>query len=87
MATKKTGKKKASKKKNGGDQLTDEPPIIVGGGGSEIIKIREDLLVTSMPPTGGYARFRVNGVNIKHVDVDGHGHTVSPSSNKVTFSE
>lgn len=86
MATKKASKKKAAKKKKKGGLLED-PPIIVGGGGSEIIKIRADLLVTPMTPANGYTRFRVNGVNIKHVDVDGHGHNVSPSGNKVTFLE
>lgn len=88
MATKKAGKKKATKKKGRGNKPdVEDPPIIVGGGGSEIIKIRADLIVTPMSPAGGYTRWRVNGVNIKHVDVDGHGHQVSPSVNKVTFSE
>jgi hypothetical protein len=87
MATKKSSKKVSKKKSPKRKSDTDDPPIIVGGGGSEIIKIRGDLLVTPMPPTGGYTRFRVNGVNIKHVDVDGHGHNVSPSSNRVKFSE
>lgn len=91
MATKKTVKKKAAKKKKGGGKLADDPPIIVGGGGSEIIRIRADLIVTPMTPASGYTRFRVQGVNIKSVNVfDGsnnHPHSVSPSGNKVTFSE
>ena len=86
-----SSKKKVSKKKSPMKMAADDPPIIVGGGGSEIIKIRADLLVTPMTPASGYTRFRVQGVNIKNVNVfDGsnnHPHSVSPAGNKVTFSE
>ncbi|MGZ5435820.1 MAG: hypothetical protein ACXWID_13780 [Pyrinomonadaceae bacterium] len=86
-----SSKKKVSKKKSPKKMAADDPPIIVGGGGSEIIKIRADLLVTPMTPASGYARFRVQGVNIKSVNVfDGsnnHPHPVSSAGNKVTFSE
>ena len=91
MVTKKTTKKKTAKKAAAGkkrkrDEIED-PPIIVGGGSSEMIRIRGDLTVTSMPPAGGYIRFRVAGVNIKHVTVDGKDHSVNPSTNNVVFSE
>lgn len=90
MATKKSSKK-VSKKSPKKKAVPGDAPIIVGGGGSEIIRIREDLVVTPMTPAGGYTRFRVQGVNIKSVDVfDGsnnHPHSVSPSGNRVTFSE
>jgi hypothetical protein len=85
MATRKAGKTKAGKKKSG--RLMEDPPIIVGGGGSEIIKIRGDLVVTLMPPAGGYNRLRVAGVNIKYVDVDGSNHGVNPATNNVRFLE
>lgn len=91
MATKRSSKKKVSKKSPKKKSDADDPPIIVGGGGSEIIRIRADLVVTPMTPASGYTRFRVQGVNIKSVNVfDGsnnHPHSVSPSGNKVTFSE
>lgn len=91
MATKKSSKKVSKKKSSKRKLDADNPPIIVGGGGSEIIRIRADLLVTPMPPASGYTRFRVLGVNIKHVNVfDGshnHPHSVSAAGNKVTFSE
>jgi len=85
MATKKAGKKKAAKKKKG--RLLDDPPIIVGGGGSEIIQIRADLAVSLMPPTGNYNRFRVAGVNIRRVVVNGKTDPVSPSTHQVLFEE
>ena len=81
-----TAKKAAAGKKRGKGEIED-PPIIVGGGSSEMIRIRGDLTVTSMPPAGGYTRFRVAGVNIKHVTVDGKDHSVDPSTNNVVFSE
>ena len=81
-----TAKKAAPGKKRTKDEIED-PPIIVGGGSSEMIRIRGDLTVTSMPPAGGYTRFRVAGVNIKHVTVDGKDHSVDPSTNNVVFSE
>ena len=84
MATKKAGKKKMTKKKG---SLAEDPPIIVGGGSSEIIRIRGDLVVTLMAPAGGYNRFRVAGVNIKYVDVDGSNHGVDPATNNVRFLE
>jgi hypothetical protein len=84
MATKKAGKKKVTKKRA---SLADDPPIIVGGGSSEIIQIRADLLVSPMPPAGSYNRFRVAGVNIRYVDVDGSNHGVDPATNKVRFLE
>ena len=84
MATKKAGKKKMTKKKG---SLADDPPIIVGGGSSEIIKIRDDLSVSLMSPAGGYNRFRVAGVNIRYVDVDGSNHGVDPATNNVRFLE
>lgn len=92
MATRKSSKKKASKKKSPKRKTdTDDPPIIVGGGGSEIIRIRADLVVTPMTPAGGYTRFKVHGVNIMNVNLfDGsnnHPFPVSPSGNRVTFSE
>lgn len=91
MATKKVGKKKAATKKRDKRALVEDPPIIVGGGGSEIIRIREGLVVTPMTPAGGYFRWRVGGINIKRVNVfDGsnnHPHAVSPAGNRVTFSE
>ena len=80
-----TAKKAAAGKKRSKDEIED-PPIIVGGGSSEMIRIRGDLSVTSMPPAGGYTRFRVAGVNIKHVTVDGKDHSVDPSTNNVVFS-
>lgn len=85
MATKKAGKKKMTKKKR--SSFADDPPIIVGGGSSEIVRIRADLVVTSMPAAGGYNRLRVAGVNIKYVDVDGSNHGVDPSTNTVKFLE
>lgn len=88
MVTKKSSKKKVSKKrllKKKAD--TDDPPIIVGGGGSEIIKIRSDLAVSLMQPTGNYNRFRVAGVNIRRVVVNGHSDPVNPSSHTVVFEE
>ena len=90
MATKKTTRKTTAKKAAAGKKRKDEiedPPIIVGGGSSEIIRIRGDLTVSSMPPAGGYIRFKVAGVNIKHVTVDGKDHSVNPSTNNVVFSE
>jgi hypothetical protein len=81
-----TAKKAAAGKKRSKDEIED-PPIIVGGGSSEIIRIRGDLSVTSMPPAGGYTRFRVAGVNIRKVSVDGKDHSVNPSTNNVVFSE
>ena len=92
MATKKTTPKKTAKKAAAGkkrvkDKEIEDPPIIVGGGSSEIIRIRGDLTVSSMPPAGGYIRFRVAGVNIRHVTVDGKDHPVNPSTNNVVFSE
>jgi len=91
MAKKKTPKKTTAKKavagKKRGKGEIEDPPIIVGGGSSEIIRIRGDLTVSSMPPAGGYIRFRVAGVNIKHVTVDGKDHSVNPSTNSVVFSE
>lgn len=87
MATKKAGKKKATKKKGRGNKPDEDPPIIVGGGGSEIIQIRSDLGVTLMPPSGSYTRFRVAGVNIKRVVVNGHSDPVSPATHKVIFEE
>ena len=86
MVTKKTTKKKATKKRKKGSEIED-PPIIVGGGSSEIIRNRGDLSVSLMPPAGGYNRFRVAGVNIKHVTVDGKDHSVSPATNNVVFTE
>ena len=83
MATK-AGKKKATKKRG---SLAEDPPIIVGGGSSEIIRIRGDLVVTPMPPAGGYNRLRVTPVNIKYVDVDGSNHGVDPTTNRVKFLE
>lgn len=87
MATKKAPKKKAAKKKKGSGKLADDPPIIVGGGGSEIIQIRDDLAVSLMPPTGNYIRFRVAGVNIRRVVVNGHNDPVNPATHKVEFEE
>ena len=90
MAAKKTSKKKAVKKKTGKRKrkdIDDDPPIIVGGGGSEIIRIREDLNVSLMPAANGYNRFRVAGVNIRHVQVDGKDHSVNPTTNTVVFTE
>ena len=92
MATKKTPRKTTAKKASAGKKRAkrkeiEDPPIIVGGGSSEMIRIRGDLMVSSMPPAGGYIRFRVAGVNIKHVTVDGKDHSVSPSTNNVVFSE
>ena len=81
-----TAKKAAAGKKRGKGEIED-PPIIVGGGSSEMIRIRGDLSVTSMPPAGGYTRFRVAGVNIRKVSVDGKDHSVNPSTNNVVFSE
>ena len=86
MTIKKAGKKKVTKKK-GKKREIEDPPIIVGGGGSEIIQIRSDLSVSLMPPTGNYNRFRVSGVNIRNVDVDGSNHSVNPNTNRVTFTE
>ena len=91
MAKKKTPRKTTAKKAAPGKKRTkdeiEDPPIIVGGGSSEMIRIRGDLTVTSMPPAGGYTRFRVAGVNIKQVTVDGKDHSVDPSTNNVVFSE
>jgi len=87
MATKKSSKKKVSKKKVSKKGDVDDPPIIVGGGGSEIIKIRSDLAVSIMPPAGNYIRFRVAGVNIRTVTVDGKSSPVNPSTNNVVFEE
>ncbi len=92
MATKKTTtkKKKTAKKAAGKRKKRDEiedPPIIVGGGGSEIIKIRGDLAITSMPPAGGYTRLRIAGVNIRRVVVDGKEHSVNPTTNNIVFTE
>lgn len=81
-----TAKNAAAGKKRKGHDI-DDPPIIVGGGSSEIIQIRGDLSVSIMPPTGGYTRFRIGGVNIKHVVVDGKDHSVNPSTNRVVFTE
>jgi hypothetical protein len=92
MVTKKTTKKRAAKKtshpkrRKKGREI-DDPPIIVGGGSSEIIRIRGDLSVSLMPPAGGYNRFRVAGVNIRHVTVDGNNHPVNPATNNVVFTE
>jgi hypothetical protein len=86
MPTKKTAKKKAAKKPTK-KKLFEDPPIIVGGGSSEIIQIRADLSVSTMPPAGGYNRWRVAGINIKYVNVDGTAHSVNPTSNKVKFLE
>jgi hypothetical protein len=84
--SKTTAKKSAAgKKRHKGD--IEDPPIIVGGGSSEMIQIRGDLSVSIMPPAGGYTRFRIAGVNIRHVTVDGKDHSVSPSTNSVVFSE
>ena len=92
MVTKKTTKKKAAKKtsptkkrKKGRD--IEDPPIIVGGGSSEMIRIREDLSVSVMPSAGGYMRFRVAGVNIRRVTVDGKDQPVNPTTNNVVFTE
>lgn len=85
--TRKTTAKKAAAGKKRGKGEIEDPPIIVGGGSSEMIRIRGDLTVSSMPPAGGYIRFRVAGVNIKHVTVDGKDHSVNPSTNNVVFSE
>jgi hypothetical protein len=93
MATKKTPRKTTAKKTAAGKKRVkkrtdiEDPPIIVGGGSSEMIRIRGDLMVSSMPPAGGYIRFKVAGVNIKHVTVDGKDHSVNPSTNSVVFSE
>ena len=91
MAKKKTPRKTTAKKAAPGKKRTkdeiEDPPIIVGGGSSEMIRIRGDLSVTSMPPAGGYTRFRVAGVNIRKVSVDGKDHSVDPSTNNVVFSE
>ena len=87
MATKKAPKKKAAKKKKGGGKLADDPPIIVGGGGSEIIQVRADLSVSLLPPTGNYIRFRVAGVNIRRVVVNGRNDPVNPSTHQVLFEE
>ncbi len=92
MAKKKTPRKTTAKKAVAGkkrrkDKDIEDPPIIVGGGSSEIIRIREDLTVSLMPPAGGYTRFRVAGVNIKRVTVDGKEHSVNASTNNVVFSE
>ena len=81
-----TAKKAAAGKKRRKDEIED-PPIIVGGGSSEMIRIREDLTVTVMPSANGYTRFRVAGVNIKKVSVDGKDHSVNPSTNNVVFTE
>lgn len=88
MAKKKTPRKTTAKKAVGKKRKdVEEPPIIVGGGSSEVIRIRADLTVSLMPPAGGYTRFRVAGVNIKRVTVDGKEHSVSASTNNVVFSE
>jgi hypothetical protein len=81
-----TAKKAAAGKKRRKDEIED-PPIIVGGGSSEMIRIREDLTVTVMSSANGYTRFRVAGVNIKNVSVDGKNHSVNPSTNNVVFTE
>jgi hypothetical protein len=82
-----TAKKSAAGKKHRKGKEIEDPPIIVGGGSSEMIQIRADLSVSIMPPAGGYTRFRIAGVNIRNVTVDGKDHSVSPSTNKVVFSE
>ena len=82
-----TAKHAAAGKKRGKGSDIEDPPIIVGGGSSEMIQIRGDLSVSIMPPAGGYTRFRIAGVNIRHVEVDGKDHSVSPSTNKVVFTE
>jgi hypothetical protein len=84
-ARKKAGGKKTTKKNKRGN--IEDPPIIVGGGSSEIIRIREGLTVTFMPPANGYTRLKVSGINIRHVTVDGKNHDVSPSTNSVVFTE
>jgi hypothetical protein len=83
-STKKAVKKKIGKKKH---KDIEDPPIIVGGGSSEIIRIREDLTVSLMPPANGYTRFRVAGINIRHVNVDGKDHSVNPNTNSIVFTE
>jgi hypothetical protein len=91
MVTKKTTRKTTAKKAAAGKKRKrkeiEDPPIIVGGGSSEMIRIRGDLVVSSLPPAGGYIRFRVAGVNIRNVTVDGKDHSVNPSTNNVVFSE
>ena len=91
MVTKKTTRKKSAKKTTTGkgkkNKDIDDPPIIVGGGSSEMIRIRADLGVSLMPPAGGYTRFRIAGINIRHVTVDGKDHSVNPTTNSVVFTE